>query len=216
MRLVFLGPPGAGKGTQSEKLSKELNIPHISTGDIFRKNIKEQTTLGLKAREYMDKGLLVPDDIVVEIVKTRLLESDCKEGFMLDGFPRTEIQAKALDDSLKEMGLELDCVINIEVPSEELISRLTGRRVCKECGATYHIKYDPPKIEGICGSCGGPLIQRDDDTRETVERRLKVYRAETEPLIKYYTDKNILITLDGKKDAGEVFEDLKGVVRRCI
>ncbi|HHU69478.1 MAG TPA: nucleoside monophosphate kinase, partial [Thermoanaerobacterales bacterium] len=149
MRLVFLGPPGAGKGTQSEKLSKELNIPHISTGDIFRKNIKEQTTLGIKAKEYMDKGLLVPDDIVVEIVKTRLLESDCKEGFMLDGFPRTEIQAKALDNALKEMGLKLDCVINIEVPSEELISRLTGRRVCKECGTIYHIKYDPPKIEGI-------------------------------------------------------------------
>lgn len=216
MRLVFLGPPGAGKGTQSEKLSKELNIPHISTGDIFRKNIKEQTTLGIKAKEYMDKGLLVPDDIVVEIVKTRLLESDCKEGFMLDGFPRTEVQAKALDKALIEMGLKLDCVINIEVPSEELISRLTGRRVCKECGATYHIKYDPPKTEGTCSSCGGPLIQRNDDTRETVERRLKVYRAETEPLIQYYTDKNILITLDGKKEAGEVFEDLKGAVRRCI
>ncbi len=216
MRLVFLGPPGAGKGTQSEKLSKELNIPHISTGDIFRKNIKEQTTLGIKAKEYMDKGLLVPDDIVVEIVKTRLLESDCKEGFMLDGFPRTEIQAKALDNALKEMGLKLDCVINIEVPSEELISRLTGRRVCKECGTIYHIKYDPPKIEGICGLCGGQLIQRDDDTRETVERRLKVYRAETEPLIKYYTDKNILITLDGNKDAEEVFEDLKGAIRGCI
>ena len=215
MRLVFLGPPGAGKGTQSEKLSRELNIPHISTGDIFRENIKKQTDLGLKAKEYMDKGLLVPDRIVVEIIKDRLQESDCNKGFILDGFPRTVEQAKSLDETLGEMGLVLDCVINIDVPSNELISRLTGRRVCKECGTIYHIKYNPPKSEGICSSCGGTLIQRDDDEKETVENRLEVYSEETEPLIKYYTEKDALMTIDGRKDSEEVFQALKQAVRRC-
>ncbi|QSQ08988.1 Adenylate kinase [Koleobacter methoxysyntrophicus] len=215
MRIIFMGPPGAGKGTQSEKLSKELDIPHISTGDIFRKNLREKTALGLKAKQYMDKGLLVPDDIVVAIVKDRLREPDCRKGFILDGFPRTVAQAQSLDSALSEMETELTCVINFKVSKEELIARLTGRRVCKACGATFHVKYNPPKQQGICDLCGGPLIQRDDDTEETVEKRLDVYKKETEPLIEYYTDKGVLITIDGEKDVDEVYEDLKGAVRGC-
>lgn len=208
MRLILLGPPGAGKGTQAVNIVEKYNIPHISTGDIFRKNIKEGTDLGKKAKEYMDKGLLVPDELVVAIVKDRLTEKDCVEGFLLDGFPRTVVQADSLDDELKGLNYELDKVINIEVSKEELIERAVGRRVCKDCGATYHIKFNPSKIEGKCDVCGGELIQRKDDTVETVTKRIEVYLEQTQPLINYYEKKGILINVDGKQDIDKVFQDI--------
>lgn len=208
LRLILLGPPGAGKGTQAVNIVKKYNIPHISTGDMFRKNIKEGTDLGIKAKEYMDKGLLVPDDLVVAIVKDRLTENDCKEGFLLDGFPRTVNQADTLDVELKSLNYELDNVINIDVSKEELIERAVGRRVCKDCGATYHIKFNPPKVENVCDVCGGELIQRKDDTVETVTKRIEVYLEQTEPLIDYYEKKGILINIDGKQDIVKVFEDI--------
>ncbi|SHH55959.1 Adenylate kinase [Caloranaerobacter azorensis DSM 13643] len=208
MRLILLGPPGAGKGTQASGIVKKYNIPHISTGDIFRKNIKEGTELGKKAKEYIDKGLLVPDDIVVAIVKDRLTESDCKDGFLLDGFPRTVAQADALETELKNLNMQLDKVINIEVDKEALIERAVGRRICKECGATYHIKFNPPKQEGICDICGGELYQRKDDTVETVTKRIEVYLEQTKPLIDYYKDKGILANIDGMQDIDKVFEDI--------
>ncbi|QIB28193.1 adenylate kinase [Caloranaerobacter azorensis] len=200
--------PGAGKGTQASGIVKKYNIPHISTGDIFRKNIKEGTELGKKAKEYIDKGLLVPDDIVVAIVKDRLTESDCKDGFLLDGFPRTVAQADALETELKNLNMQLDKVINIEVDKEALIERAVGRRICKECGATYHIKFNPPKQEGICDICGGELYQRKDDTVETVTKRIEVYLEQTKPLIDYYKDKGILANIDGMQDIDKVFEDI--------
>lgn len=208
LRLILLGPPGAGKGTQAVNIVKKYNIPHISTGDMFRKNIKEGTDLGIKAKEYMDKGLLVPDDLVVAIVKDRLTENDCKEGFLLDGFPRTVNQADTLDVELKSLNYELDNVINIDVSKEELIERAVGRRVCKDCGATYHIKFNLPKVENVCDVCGGELIQRKDDTVETVTKRIEVYLEQTEPLIDYYEKKGILINIDGKQDIVKVFEDI--------
>ncbi len=208
LRLILLGPPGAGKGTQAVSIVKRYNIPHISTGDMFRKNIKEGTDLGKKAKEYMDKGLLVPDDLVVAIVKDRLTESDCQEGFLLDGFPRTVNQANALDTELKSLNYELSNVINIDVEKEELIERAVGRRVCKDCGATYHVKFNPPKKENICDVCGGELIQRKDDTVETVTKRIEVYLEQTQPLIDYYGKKGILINIDGKQDIDKVFEDI--------
>lgn len=189
MRIVLLGPPGAGKGTQAVRLVEKYNIPHISTGDIFRKNLKEKTKLGLKAKEYMDKGLLVPDELVVDIVKSRLMEDDCKEGFLLDGFPRTVEQADALEAELNKLGWKLDGVINIEVKDEVLIDRLTGRLVCRKCGATYHSKFNKPKQEDVCDVCGGELYTRDDDKVETVKNRLDVYKNQTQPLIDYYTKK---------------------------
>lgn len=208
LRLILLGPPGAGKGTQAVNIVKKYNIPHISTGDMFRKNIKEGTDLGIKAKEYIDKGLLVPDELTVAIVKDRLSEKDCQEGFLLDGFPRTVNQADALDIELKNLNYELDHVINIDVEKEELINRAVGRRVCKDCGATYHIKFNPPKKENICDVCGGELIQRKDDTVETVTKRIEVYLEQTEPLIDYYGKKGILINIDGKQDIDKVFEDI--------
>ncbi len=208
MRLILLGPPGAGKGTQAVNIIKKYNIPHISTGDIFRKNIKEGTDLGLKAKEYIDKGLLVPDELTVAIVKDRLSEKDCQAGFLLDGFPRTVNQADALDVELKNLNYELDNVININVEKEELIERAVGRRVCKDCGATFHIKFNPPKNENICDVCGGELIQRKDDTVETVTTRIEVYLDQTEPLIDYYGKKGILVNIDGKQDIDKVFEDI--------
>lgn len=213
MRIVLLGPPGAGKGTQAAKIVSEFNIPHISTGDIFRKNLKEGTPLGLKAKKYMDKGLLVPDDLVVELVKDRLTQEDCKDGFMLDGFPRTELQAKALDDELKSLETSLDVVINIEVDHNLLIERITGRRICKDCGATYHVKFNPPKVQGICDACGGELYQREDDKEETVKKRLEVYTEQTEPLIQYYKKKELLQTIDGQQDINIVFKDIKEVLK---
>ncbi|MDI3533679.1 MAG: adenylate kinase [Thermosediminibacterales bacterium] len=213
MRLIFLGPPGAGKGTQAEKISKEFELPHVSTGDIFRKALKEGTELGLKAKNYMDKGLLVPDDVVVAIVEERLKQEDCEKGFILDGFPRTVPQAEALDMSMKELNRSIDHVINISVSKEELIERLTGRRVCSKCGASFHIKYNTPKEEGVCDICGGELIQRDDDRIETVNERLNVYNEQTQPLIEYYKQKKLLRTVDGEKGIDKVFEEISKILR---
>ncbi|WP_409229007.1 adenylate kinase [Gudongella sp. SC589] len=208
MRLVLLGPPGAGKGTQASAIVEKYNIPHISTGDIFRANIKEGTALGQEAKAYMDKGLLVPDELVVSIVKDRLLKDDCKEGFLLDGFPRTVKQAEALDSELDKMGIKLDRVININADPEILIERAVGRRICRECGATYHVKYNPPKVEGVCDKDGGELYQRDDDTEETVTTRINVYMEQTEPLIDYYKNQGLLLDVDGTKKIDEVFVDI--------
>ena len=176
MRIVLLGPPGAGKGTQAAKIVEKYALPHISTGDIFRENLKNGTPLGVKAKEYMDKGLLVPDELVVDLVKDRLSEEDCKDGFMLDGFPRTVLQAQALGDELTRLDQSLDAVLNIIVESEFLLKRLTGRRICKSCGATYHVYFNVPKVENICDKCSGELYQRDDDKEDTVKNRLKVYQ----------------------------------------
>lgn len=208
MRLVLLGPPGAGKGTQASAIVEKYNIPHISTGDIFRANIKEGTALGQEAKAYMDKGLLVPDELVVSIVKDRLLKDDCKEGFLLDGFPRTVGQAEALDSELDKLGIKLDRVININADPEILIERAVGRRICRECGATYHVKYNPPKVEGVCDKDGGELYQRDDDTEETVTTRINVYMEQTEPLIDYYKKQGLLMDVDGTKTIDEVFVDI--------
>ena len=208
MRLVLLGPPGAGKGTQAKEITKRYDIPHISTGDILRDNIKRGTDLGKEAKEYMDRGSLVPDDIVVSIVKDRLNEDDCKIGFLLDGFPRTVKQAHVLDEALEEMKIKLDNVINIDVAKEELINRAIGRRICKDCGVTYHIIFNPPSEDGKCDVCGGVLYQRDDDTEETVTRRIEVYNKQTKPLIEYYSKKGIIINVDGKQSIEGVFEDI--------
>lgn len=205
MRIVLLGPPGAGKGTQAVKLVDKYNIPHISTGDIFRKNLKEKTELGLKAKEYMDKGLLVPDNLVVDIVKDRLMENDCNNGFLLDGFPRTVEQAEALEKELENLKINLNGVINIEVKDETLIDRLTGRLVCKSCGATYNAKFNKPKKDKVCDICGGELYTREDDKEDTVKNRLKVYKNQTQPLIDYYEKKGMLTTIDGELGSDIVF-----------
>jgi adenylate kinase len=202
MRIVLLGAPGAGKGTQAVALSKKLDIPHISTGDIFRANVQDGTELGLKAKEYMDSGRLVPDDLTVSIVKDRLLKSDCQKGFILDGFPRTIPQAESLDNELNGLGIKLDAAINLEVPDEVIVSRMKGRRVCGKCGKPYHILTLKPKLEGVCDVCGGPLLIRDDDKEETVRERLRIYYENTEPLIGYYKKKGILLNFDGTKDIG--------------
>lgn len=205
MRLVLLGPPGAGKGTQASNIVEKYGIPHISTGDIFRANIKEGTALGQEAKSYMDKGLLVPDALVVSIVKDRLLKDDCKQGFLLDGFPRTVNQAESLDSELEKMGINLDRVINIDADADILIERAVGRRICKECGATYHIKFNPPKVEGICDKDNGVLYQRDDDVEETVSTRIRVYMEQTQPLIEYYNQRGLLLNVDGTQAIDAVF-----------
>lgn len=206
LRAVLLGPPGAGKGTQAVRLVEKYEIPHISTGDIFRKNIKEGTELGKKAQEYMNAGALVPDELVVDLVKDRLQQDDCKNGFLLDGFPRTIFQAEKLDEFLSESNLKMDIVINLKVEKEALIKRLTGRRVCKDCGASYHIVNIPPKKEGVCDICGGELIQRKDDNIETVENRINVYEEQTDPLIGYYKEAGSLVDFDGEASLDEVFD----------
>jgi len=215
MRLVLLGAPGAGKGTQAVVISQKYNVPHISTGDIFRSNIKNGTELGRKAKEYIDKGLLVPDELTVDIVKDRISQPDCKAGFILDGFPRTIYQAERLDEILKELNVELDCALNIYVPDEEIIKRMSGRRVCSKCGMSYHIVYNQPKVENICDSCNGELIQRDDDKEETVIQRLNTYHKQTEPLIEYYEKKGKLLTVQGQEGVDdttkEVLNALSGV-----
>ena len=208
MKLVILGPPGAGKGTQAEYIVEKYNIPHISTGDIFRENIKNNTELGKEAKSYMDKGLLVPDDLVIALVEDRLNKDDAKEGFLLDGFPRTVAQAVSLDSILDKNNDKLTKVINISVDPEILIERAVGRRVCKTCGMTYHVKFNPPKEEGICDKDGTKLIQRDDDTEETVKTRISVYFDQTAPLIDYYRAQNLLVDIDGAKDIDKVFEDI--------
>lgn len=208
MRAVLLGPPGAGKGTQAVKLVEKYNVPQISTGDIFRKNIKEGTELGKKAQEYMNSGQLVPDELVVDLVKDRLMQDDCANGYLLDGFPRTIFQAEQLDKFLAENGQKLDAVINFEVGHDTLMTRLTGRRVCKKCGASYHIVNIPPKVEGVCDRCGGELEQRKDDTVETAEKRISVYEESTAPLIGYYTSTGALKNFNAEKDHDVVFEEI--------
>jgi len=214
MRIILMGPPGAGKGTQAEKLTEKLGIPHISTGDMFRKAIKEGTELGNKARSFMDQGKLVPDEVTVGIVKERLSEPDCQNGFLLDGFPRTVPQADALDEILAELNMVLDAVINIEVNRESLIERLTGRRVCKACGATYHVLFNPSNADSKCDKCGGELYQRNDDKLETVGNRLDVYEEQTAPLIKYYLEKGLLKEIDGAQTMEKVLTDICTVLGR--
>ena len=208
LRTILLGPPGAGKGTQAAKIVEKYGIPHISTGDIFRENIKKGTELGKKAQEYMNRGELVPDDLVIEIATTRLLEDDCKNGFLLDGFPRTVYQAEKLDEFLDSHDSKIDNVIDIAVGKDELIERLTGRRVCKTCGASFHIVNIPPKQEGICDYCGGELIQRADDNLETVTNRIDVYEDQTMPLIDYYEKAGTLTHIDGSTGLDNVFADI--------
>ncbi len=212
MNLILLGPPGAGKGTQAVKIVEKYKVPHISTGDIFRANIKNGTELGKKAKEYMDKGELVPDDLVCEIATSRLLEDDCKDGFLLDGFPRTVYQAEKLDEFLAKHGKKVDKVLDIAVGKEELMTRLTGRRVCKACGATYHVTNIPPKKEGICDKCGGELMQRADDTEETVANRIEVYNSQTMPLVEYYEKAGNIAHIDGAIGLENVFNHIVSVL----
>ncbi len=212
MILILLGAPGVGKGTQGELIAKEYGIPQISTGDILRREVKEGTQLGREAKKYMDSGALVPDDVIVKMMENRIKENDCKNGFILDGFPRTVAQAEALDVMLKQNGLALDKVILIDVPKEEIIDRLTGRRVCSKCGAVYHIKNNPPKNDGVCDKCGGKLIQRSDDTKEVVENRLDVYEKSTMPLIEYYEKTDKLVRINGIGDINEIFSNIKEVL----
>ena len=212
MRIIMLGAPGAGKGTQAIKISKEYAVPHISTGDIFRANIKNETELGKKAKVYMDQGLLVPDELVVDLVVDRVNQEDCSNGYVLDGFPRTIPQAGALDAALAAMGQKVDFAINVDVPDENIVRRMSGRRACVNCGATYHIVYAPTKEENICDSCQGTLILREDDKPETVQKRLNVYHEQTQPLIDYYTAKEILVDVDGTMDIEDVFAAIKKVL----
>ena len=212
MKIIMLGAPGAGKGTQAKKLASKYGIPHISTGDIFRANIKNGTELGQKAKVYMDQGLLVPDELVVDLVVDRFKQADCENGYVLDGFPRTIPQAKALDEALEKNNDAVEYAIDVDVPDEAIISRMAGRRACVGCGGTYHLVTIPPKKEGICDTCGAELILREDDKPETVEKRLKVYHDQTQPLIDYYQGKNILKTVDGTKDLEDVFKDIIAIV----
>ncbi len=205
MKIVMLGAPGAGKGTQAKKIAEKYQLPHISTGDIFRANIKNGTELGKKAKTYMDQGLLVPDELVVDLVVDRLKQDDCKNGYILDGFPRTIPQAEALDAALAAIGEKMDYALNVDVPDENIINRMSGRRACVSCGATYHVEFNPTKAEGVCDACGAELILRDDDKAETVKKRLDVYHDQTQPLIDYYKNAGILVDIDGTVDMNEVF-----------
>ena len=208
MKIVMLGAPGAGKGTQAKMIAAKYQIPHISTGDIFRANIKNGTELGKKAKTYMDQGLLVPDELTVDLVIDRLAQDDCKNGYILDGFPRTIPQAEALDAALAKLGEKMDYAIDVDVPDENIVSRMSGRRACTGCGATYHIVYNPSKKGDCCEVCGEKLILRDDDKPETVQKRLNVYHEQTQPLIDYYTKQSILRTVDGTQDMNDVFAEI--------
>ena len=205
MKIIMLGAPGAGKGTQAKMIADKYSVPHISTGDIFRANIKNGTALGMEAKTYMDAGKLVPDELTVKILLDRVAQEDCKNGYVLDGFPRTIPQAEVLDKALTELGDQVDYAINVDVPDENIVNRMSGRRACLACGATYHIVHVPPKAEGVCDRCGKELVLRDDDKPETVLNRLKVYHDQTQPLIDYYTEKGILKTVDGTVDMQDVF-----------
>mgnify|MGYP001275841087 FL=1 len=213
MNILFMGPPGAGKGTQAERIVAEFGIPHISTGDAFRLAMKEGTPLGLKAKEYVDQGLLVPDDVTNGIVRERLQQDDCKRGFLLDGYPRTPAQAEALDGMLKESGRRIDHVISLVVDRDMLLKRLTGRRICKSCGATYHILFNPPKQEGVCDKCGGELYQRSDDTEEKVGTRLDEYLSKTEPLLRYYRDQGLLREVNGEQEIDAVTAQITSILK---
>ncbi|PLS15561.1 adenylate kinase [Bacillus sp. M6-12] len=209
MNLVLMGLPGAGKGTQAERIVENYDIPHISTGDMFRAAIKDGTELGLKAKSFMDKGELVPDEVTIGIVRERLSKSDCEKGFLLDGFPRTVAQAEALESILSDLQRRIDFVINIDVDKSILMERLTGRRICKNCGATYHLVFNPPAKEGVCDRCGGELYQRADDNEETVQNRLDVNLAQTEPLLNFYKEKGYVRNINGQKHMEEVFADIQ-------
>ncbi|MEH2945998.1 adenylate kinase [Lachnospiraceae bacterium 56-18] len=212
MKIIMLGAPGAGKGTQAKKIAAKYSIPHISTGDIFRANIKNGTELGNKAKTYMDQGLLVPDELVVDLVVDRVKQDDCTNGYVLDGFPRTIPQAEALDKALAAIGEKMDYAIDVDVPDENIVHRMSGRRACVGCGATYHLEYAPTKTEGICDACGKELILRDDDKPETVKKRLGVYHEQTQPLIDYYTNAGILKTVDGTIDINDVFQAIVDIL----
>lgn len=212
MNLILLGPPGAGKGTQAKMMIDTYQIPQISTGDILRGALKERTPLGLKAKEYMDKGLLVPDEVVIDIIRDRLKEADCQKGYILDGFPRTVAQAQALDKVLADMDSAIDHVISIEVDKGELVKRLTGRRTCRQCGRGYHVVFDPPVNQQVCDKCQGELYQRDDDNETTVRNRLDVYDSQTFPLIQYYKEKNLIRSIEGLGGIQQIFDRVKKVL----
>jgi len=214
MLIILLGPPGAGKGTQAERIVRDNNLVYIATGDILRQAVKTETPLGRKARNYMDQGQLVPDELVVEIVKDRLTNFDCLKGALLDGFPRTVSQAVFLEQVLPDIKQQVDLVLSLEVAEEELIERLTGRRVCSDCGATYHLKFKPPQVRNVCDQCGGDLYQRDDDSLETVKERLQVYREQTEPLIAFYTEKELLCRIDGNQEIEQVYQQIDEAIEK--
>lgn len=213
MKIIMLGAPGAGKGTQAKQIAKKFSIPHISTGDIFRANIKENTELGKKAKEYMDQGMLVPDSLTLELIMDRFSNADCANGYVLDGFPRTIPQAEALTKALADKSEKIDFAINVEVPDESIVNRMSGRRACLTCGATYHIKYNAPTKENICDTCGAELVLRDDDKPETVLKRLSVYHEQTQPLIDYYKNEGVLREVDGTQDMNKVFDDILAILQ---
>lgn len=212
MKIIMLGAPGAGKGTQAKKIAEKYGIPHVSTGDIFRSNIKEGTELGRKAKEYIDQGALVPDGLTIGMLMDRIQNEDCKNGYVLDGFPRTIPQAESLKEALSERGQKIDFAINVDVADENIINRMAGRRACISCGATYHLVYNPSKVPGICDVCGAELILRDDDKPETVKKRLSVYHDQTKPLIEYYGKTGVLVSIDGTQDLNKVFTDITGIL----
>ena len=212
MKIIMLGAPGAGKGTQAKKIAEKYLIPHISTGDIFRFNIKEGTELGKKAKEYMDQGALVPDELTIGMLMDRIQKDDCKDGYVLDGFPRTIPQAESLREAITDMGQKIDFAINVDVPDENIINRMSGRRACTSCGATYHIVYNKSKVPGICDVCGSELVLRDDDKPETVKKRLAVYHDQTRPLIDYYKEAGVLVNVDGTQELNKVFSDITDIL----
>ena len=212
MKLIMLGAPGAGKGTQAKKIAEKYQIPHISTGDIFRANIKGQTELGMKAKSFMDQGMLVPDEITIGMLLDRIHEADCAGGYVLDGFPRTIPQAESLTKALAEMGTWIDYAINVDVPDDNIVSRMSGRRACLNCGATYHVAFNPPKTENVCNTCGQSLVLRDDDKPETVKKRLDVYHQQTQPLIDYYKKAGVLAEVDGTQNMEDVFQSIVKVL----